>query len=219
MNKKRLFSLFISLALVFSSNFSIFANENVYTGLNNNISRKSISTLYSDDSYYNKFKDIGFSDEEILELYENEANRLGISLKLPDNLSRKYNIESVDLETYNRHSSISFYSTTTEKPVNHSITINFTDLAYELGLPGGVAATEYLTRKGIEGAVKKSIVRKIVSSAGFQALAAATTIAAVILGGISYFTKGVVIDYTTVYSCDDYDGCKDVVVDMSHRFF
>lgn len=219
MNKKRLFSLFISLALVFSSNFSIFANENVYTGLNNNISRKSISTLYSDDSYYNKFKDIGFSDEEILELYENEANRLGISLKLPDNLSRKYNIESVDLETYNRHSSISFYSTTTEKPVNHSITINFTDLAYELGLPGGVAATEYLTRKGIEGAVKKSIVRKIVSSAGFQALAAATTIAAVILGEISYFTKGVVIDYTTVYSCDDYDGCKDVVVDMSHRFF
>ena len=188
MNKKRLFSLFISLALVFSSNFSIFANENIYTGLNNNISRKSISTLYSDDSYYNKFKDIGFSDEEILELYENEANRLGISLKLPDNLSRKYNIESVDLETYNRHSSISFYSTTTEKPVNHSITINFADLAYELGLPGGVAATEYLTRKGIEGAVKKSIVRKIVSSAGFQA-------------------------------CDDYDGCKDVVVDMSHRFF
>lgn|GEM_PF-3983523 len=123
------------------------------------------------------------------------------------------------METYNRHSSISFYSTTTEKPVNHSITINFADLAYELGLPGGVAATEYLTRKGIEGAVKKSIVRKIVSSAGFQALAAATTIAAVILGGISYFTKGVVIDYTTVYSCDDYDGCKDVVVDMSHRFF
>lgn len=123
------------------------------------------------------------------------------------------------METYNRHSSISIYSTTTEEPVNHSITINFADLAHELGFPGVVTVGELLTRKGVEGAVEKSIVRKIVSKAGFQAVAAATTIAAAILGGVSYFTKGVVINYTTVYACDDYDGCKNVIIDMSHRFF
>lgn len=210
MNKKIL-SFVCALIITVASGFSlgVSASENSMQLQNKFLNINS----YAGQFYYDQFKDIGFTDEEILELYKNEADRLGIELKLPSEIVEKFNIEIVKPDSYTP------FATTIEDPVRHSLTINFNDLAYELGMPGGAAAAEYLTRKEMESVVKKSIVREIITSAGFQAFAAATTIAALILGGISYLTKGVVIDYTTVHACDDYDGCKDVITDMSHRFF
>ncbi len=57
----------------------------------------SIGTFldYSSDKYYNELKSIGFTEQEMLDLYKQESSRLGIEITLPKKLEEEVNVEKV----------------------------------------------------------------------------------------------------------------------------
>lgn len=45
------------------------------------------------------FEDLGYSDKEIVELYQNDSNSLQVTIKLPEKLFKRTGIQCVKLET------------------------------------------------------------------------------------------------------------------------
>lgn len=157
-------------------NSSVFAMNTVQSSFLN-------EDTYSSDELYKGLIDIGFSDEEIMFLYQRESNQTGISFKLPKALTVKTKVSYVFPES---GSSIiikpsKFPSNPREGDVHEeSIDINFDSIARALGWTGGGTGLAYILAHGSKRAVAKAIV----ASTGLGVFSAALSIAGLIFSRV-----------------------------------
>lgn len=204
-NEKKMLSLMLVFTMVFgvlSPNLVLANKHNVSESTN------SIESMYSDDAYYKQLKEIEFTSEEILELYQNEANKTQVNLKLPEELAKEVNETHVyfdenyaDIKT--NSAIIETYAYYDGEIRNSSYSFNIAQIARYFGWTGAGTATAFL----INNVTKTKFTQYIVSSVGLGTLFAIVSIAGVIFGEIANRYGDGFTTYTEeMYQYDTWEG-------------
>ncbi|WP_129595757.1 hypothetical protein [Anaerophilus nitritogenes] len=170
-----------------------FAMNNVHNAFLN-------KDTYSSNELYKGLRDIGFSDAEIMNLYQKEADQTGQAFKVPKALAKKTNISSVSPKSRSMMAKTSgFPSNPREGDVHsESYKINFNSIARTLGWTGGGTGVAYL----VANCSKQAVARAIISSTSLGIFSAALSVAGLIFSEASRYHEGmtVTIKYHYIYS-------------------
>lgn len=216
---RKFLPIFLSFVLLFTNFFGMetFAVSN---SLETQINNPNFNS-YSSNIFYDKLQEIGFNDEEILELYQNESDRIGLDLKLPSELSENLGITFVETKNPNRYSAMYLLRGTTTDSKSYSVSLDFAEISRNLGWVGGVSAVTFITEQAGKKAFAKVFAQEAIKKLGIAIawVGAIASISGVIFGEMSRHNNGVTVNFTLVTACDDYDGCKDILTDTSHYFW
>lgn len=215
---KRKISILLTLTMFLLSATSSFAtSHSTEISLYENDYKAFDSMAYSNETIYNQLVDIGFTDVEMLGLYQKESNEIGIELKLPEKLIEATGIEYVSPEEVNISYSNNIVSYANTGDVRYrSYDINFDRIARSLGWTGGGTGAAFI----IAHVSKNEFAKAIVSSVGLGWVSAIVSVAGVIFSELARYNEGVTITTTSRYAYDEYEGFgKWYLVDADFDFW
>lgn len=172
---------------------------------------------YSDDKTYSQLIEIGFTNQEILDLYQRESNVTGIKLKLPDKLKQIMNIDFVTPDVSERIHYEDFILYANNGDIRYqNYSINFDRIARNLGWAGGGTGAAFI----IANVSKNQFARAVVSSVGLGWVSAIVSVAGAIFTGLATYNNGVTITTKSRYAYDEYEGFgKWYLVEASYYFW
>lgn len=214
-NTKRTISFMLSVLILFllCADTTVLANER--QEVPDYQSMIISEETYSSDEVYLELQNIGFTDDEILDLYQKESNKTKQDLKLPNLL---YEITGKSY-VYSKSTGIELFAFPKKPRIGEWHTehynINFNTVARKMGWAGGGTGIAYILAKGSKTALAKAIV----SSSGLGSFSSAVSIASVIFGEASRYHNGttVSVEYLYTYNNDYY--LTWVVGPISCRFW
>ena len=169
---------------------------------------------YKSNELYNTLVDVGFSDEEIIELYQREADKTGIDFKLPEVLQNKVHITKVVSQNKSAKT-IMLYANNGDTR-HRTISVNFNDVARYCGWPGGGTSAAFI----IGNVTKSEFIKAVIANAGLQWVAAVTTVVGIAFGYISKYHEGIDLYLTETYYYDEYELMgKWTLVDADYRLW
>ncbi|BAK97996.1 hypothetical protein OBV_07980 [Oscillibacter valericigenes Sjm18-20] len=199
----------VSLMLVFVMILSLSVNASAVPN-DTNVSMEP----YDSETLYNQLAQIGFTNDEMLELYRREANKTGVDIHLPDKLAESAGVEYVYSCSSGEMALLAAYK---EGDVRYQdYTINFDDIARVCGWTGGGTGVAFI----IAQVSKKEFIKAVVSSVGLGWVSAITSVAGVVFSELSRYNTGCTFTVKSVYRYDEDEGfAKWYMVDASHVFF
>lgn len=207
--KRKYSSLLLVMLLVFNVCSVAYAN-----GFNSEENKFINASTYNDDKLYFQLRSIGFSDEEIVELYQKESDKTGINFELPNALKETTNLNNVISNQTNTQALLLRANTGDVR--NRTISINFADIARYCGQTGGGSGAAFI----IGQVTKNQFIKAFVATAGLGWVTAVISIAGVIFGELSINNQGVTLYLQERYAYDEYEGFgKWYMVDISHRIW
>ncbi|MDO5027870.1 MAG: hypothetical protein Q4E36_01275 [Bacillota bacterium] len=213
--KKRFLSIFIAINIIIAAFNPVLISAYYKTN--------SYSSVYSYDSYYEKLKEFDFTIEEMIALYQKEANQMGIDLKLPEKLAEASGITQVfhmkEFTNTNKENNRIFTTYSYDGQIRYlTYTFDFDELARYFGWIGGISAVAFIKNRVSEDALAKYIVTNM----GLGTLFAVVNIASLILSGLSAsdILHGFKIYTKQRYQYDEYEGFgKWYLLEISHKFY
>ncbi|WP_027624910.1 hypothetical protein [Clostridium lundense] len=168
-------------------------------------SKESFKNCFSSDTYYDKLIELGFTENEMYDLYLKESEKLGTPLKLPNKLSENIQKDYASSMNLNRRSSRAYNKSPFPpnpqigKTYDLTLTVTISDLAFALGVPAGSAGTIALMSKG-------EVAKALVKILGLGTVGAVMGAAGFIIGGIATFAHnyGVQWKQTWYYGEDNH---------------
>lgn len=169
---------------------------------------------YKSNELYFQLVEVGFSDEEIIELYQREADNTGIDFKLPEILQKKTNISKV-ISQNTSPKAMMLYANNGD--VRHrTISINFDKIARYCGWAGYGSSTLFL----INQVTKDQFTKALLASSGLGWVAAMIDVAGFIFSDLAADYEGVDLYITERYQYDEYEGFgKWYLIDADYRFW
>lgn len=169
---------------------------------------------YDSETLYNQLVEIGFTDDEMLELYQREADKTGVDIHLPDKLAESAGVEYVYSCSRGERALL---TTPQSGDVKYDYyTINFDTIARACGWTGGGTAVAFI----ISQVTKNAFIKAVVASVGLGWVSAIASIAGVIFGELSREHTGCIITVKSVYQYDEYEAvAKWYMIDISYDFF
>ena len=172
---------------------------------------------YDSDWMYDTLASVGFTNEEMLELYQREADETGVSIHLPDALAAAVGVDSVFCRTNNGQLG-TYASTPSDGDVRQdTYVIDFDDVADALGRVGNVAdAASYI----ITHSTLATFTQAMIVAGGLDAVSTIITVIGLIYDTIDPAYEGVTITTTSVYYYDQYEGFgKWYLTDATYQFW
>lgn len=129
---------------------------------------------------------MGFTEQEMLDLYKQESSRLGIEITLPKELKEKLNVEkAVPILAYRTSNDIMSISlTSTGEYVTKDFSVDMVSVARAIGYPSGTAGvTDYLLKRSAP-----EIAKGIVKTVGLGSTGIALGLAGWVLQELSGWT-------------------------------
>lgn len=169
---------------------------------------------YKSNEMYYTLVDVGFSDEEIVELYQKEADKFGINFKLPEALKEKTKIDKVI--TTNKNPQALMLRTNNGDKRHRTISINFNDVARYCGWSGKGSSALFV----INQVTKSQFTKALISSAGLGWTVAISDLAGLIFSKLAKDHSGVDLYLTEVYWYDEYERMgKWNLIDADYRLW
>lgn len=188
-------------------------NNNEIKSANNIITEST----YADDALYLKLRDLGFTEMEILDLYQKESNRYGMPFSLPSLLAKQVDQTKVFPSKVDHFSNDFQLLREKDGDVRHfSVNVNFRQVANYLGYTGtGLSVIEFIKAKGVN-----AFTKGLISSAGLSFVSILVAIAGQIFGALSNSMTGVVLYLKQRYAYDPYELMgKWYLVDASFQLY
>lgn len=206
--KKRF--LCILLGFVFLTNIVTIS----YAKDNRDENRFLNENSYTSNELYDTLVDVGFTDDEILELYQKEADKTGISFNLPENLKEKLNVTKVITNNTNpQRMMLRSYDGETR---HRTISINFDKVAEYCGWSGHGSSALFI----INQVTKSQFTKALIASSGLGWAIAIVDIAGFIFSKLAKYHTGVDLYLTERYQYDQYEGYgKWYLIDADYRFW
>lgn len=173
------------------------------------------SESYDSDWMYNQLKELGFTNDEMLELYQREANQTGIDIHLPSRLAEATGVEYVYSFSDGRVNS--YAATPSDGAVKEDIyNINFNTIARACGWTGAGTGTAFI----IAQVTKQQFIKALVSSVGLGWVSAIVTIGGLIFSELAQHNSGCTIIVKSTYQYDEYEGFgKWYMVDITYELW
>ncbi|WP_273497466.1 hypothetical protein [Peptoniphilus rhinitidis] len=169
---------------------------------------------YKSNELYNTLVDVGFSDEEIIELYQREADKTGISFNLPENLKEKLNVTKVI--TNNTNPQMMLLRSYDGEIRHRTISINFDKIARYCGWSGHGSSALFI----INEVTKSQFTKALITSSGLGWAVAIVDVAGIIFSSLAKDHTGVDLYLTERYQYDEYEGFgKWYLVDADYKFW
>lgn len=169
---------------------------------------------YKSNELYFQLVEVGFSDEEIIELYQKEADSSGIDFKLPEILQSKTNISKVVSQNTSPKTMMLYANNGDTR--HRTISVNFNDVARYCGWPGGGTSAAFI----IGNVTKSEFIKAVIANTGLQWVAAVTTVVGIAFGYISRYHEGIDLYLTETYYYDEYELMgKWTLVDADYRLW
>lgn len=162
---------------------------------------------YSSEDFYNQLKDLGFTNEEMLDLYQKEADKLGIELKLPEKLYEFSNINSVKPVLNSRYTALREFPSNPRKKQSYTAvcTVDFNEICKYLGYSGATGAVWIVGH-----CTKQQVAKAIIATNGFMWVTAATALAGAVFTALAQSHNGFKAKVTWHYT-ENNDGYLDWV--------
>ena len=202
----------MAFVMVFSLSTKTYAISNNMVHVN--VSEIS-SEPYDSDWMYNRLEELGFTSNEILELYQREANQIGIDIHLPEKLAEVVGLDYVHSIS---NDSAEYYATSPENgDVKYdTCTINFDTIARACGWTGGGTGAAYI----IAEVTKDAFLKALVKSAGLGWVSAISSVGGVIFSELARHHTGCTITTKSIYQYDEYEGFgKWYMVDITYELW
>lgn len=173
--------------------------------------------MFASNDLYLKLCELGFSEDEILLLYQNEANRLGTSLLLPSQFTQK--VAKTVVFPSKGQLSLNNYDLLRVKDGDKrhfTVSVNFRKVADFLGYTGtGMSIVAFLKAKG-----ERAFTKALISTAGLSFVSIVISVAGEVFGLLSTRWTGVTFYLTQSYAYDPYELMgKWYLVDASYRLY
>lgn len=157
---------------------------------------------YDSEWMYNTLSEIGFTDDEMFELYQKEADKTGVNIHLPDRLA---NAIGVDYAYTHFNRVVPYASTPQDGDVRYdSYDVNFEAIAKICGWTGKGLAVSFIVGQ----VTKDAFIKAVIGSTGLGWVGAATTL----IGGLFDWlmdhtdSTGCTITVKYAYQYDPYEG-------------
>ena len=211
----------LTLISTISPLYYSYANE-INTDFSVDSEINSIGTFldYSSDKYYNELKAIGFTEQEMLDLYKQESSRLGIEITLPKKLEEEVNVEKVvPILAYRSPNNIMPRSlNSTGEYVTKDFSVDMISIARAIGYPSGMAGvTDFLLKHSA-----KELAKGIVKTVGLGSVGVALGLASWVLQELSAFTginPTLHFTQTLYYGEDNHGGVSWTPGPISNPYF
>lgn len=169
---------------------------------------------YKSNELYFQLVEVGFSDEEIIELYQREADNSGIDFKLPEILQNKTNISKVVSQNTGLKTMMLYAN---NGDVRHrTISINFDKIARYCGWAGNGSSALFI----INQVTKDQFTKALIASSGLGWAFIMVKVAETIFSSLAKSHTGVDLYITERYQYDEYEGFgKWYLVDADYRFW
>lgn len=169
---------------------------------------------YKSNELYFQLVEVGFSDEEIIELYQKEADSSGIDFKLPEILQSKTNIIKVVSQNTSPKTMMLYAN---NGDVRHrTISINFDKIAKYCGWAGHGSSALFIMNE----VTKSQFTKALITSSGLGWAVAIVDVAGIIFSSLAKDYSGVDLYLTERYQYDEYEGFgKWYLVDADYKFW
>lgn len=169
---------------------------------------------YKSNELYFQLVEVGFSDEEIIELYQKEADSSGIDFKLPEILQSKTNISKVVSQNTSPKTMMLYAN---NGDVRHrTISINFDKIAKYCGWAGHGSSALFIVNE----VTKSQFTKALITSSGLGWAVAIVDVAGIIFSSLAKDYSGVDLYLTERYQYDEYEGFgKWYLVDADYKFW
>ena len=197
-----------SLVLAFVLVFSMSANAFAASAANQTSQRFQVDMdeieihSYDSDWMYDTLREIGFTDEEMFELYQREADESGVDIRLPSALAIAMGTEYAYTAFPGK---IVLYAEPQDGDVKYdSFDIDFEAIAKACGWVGKGSAVAFI----VSQVTKDAFIKAIVNSTGLGWVSAITTLAGGLFDWLMTHTDstGCTITVKYVYQYDPYEG-------------
>lgn len=169
---------------------------------------------YKSNELYFQLVEVGFSDEEIIELYQREADNSGIDFKLPEILQNKTNISKVVSQNTSPKTMMLYAN---NGDVRHrTISINFDKIARYCGWAGHGPSALFI----INQVTKAQFTKALIASSGLGWAFIMVDVAETIFSLLAKYHTGVDLYISERYQYDEYEGFgKWYLIDADYRFW
>lgn len=169
---------------------------------------------YKSNELYFQLVEVGFSDEEIIELYQKEADSSGIDFKLPEILQSKTNISKVVSQNTNPKTMMLYANNGDTR--HRTISINFDKIAKYCGWTGRGSSALFI----INQVTKDQFTKALIASSGLGWAFIMVEVAEFIFSSLAKHHTGVDLYITERYQYDEYEGFgKWYLIDADYRFW
>lgn len=208
---KKLVSFVLAITMMFSLSAKAIAisSESVI-----DVPSYSVTDIpYDSDQMYNELKKLGFTDSEMLELYEREADKTGVTIRLPRKLADAVKMEYIEPQA----GSVITYAEPTDGDVRYNTyKVSFNDIARACGWTGGGTGVAFI----IAQVSQQAFLKALVASVGLGWVSAIVSVGGVIFSELALVHSGCTITTKSMYTYDQYEGFgKWYLVDATYKLW
>lgn len=185
----------VSPSIAFAKSESPKEDSKITSNITN--SKGDFANTYSSDYYYDELAKIGFTEDEMYDLYVKESEKLSTPLKLPKKLSESIKKDYAQPTLVPKNLNIMSYSGSSKSPFppNPEIgkvypitfTVTVSDLAFALGIPGSGAVLVQALSLKTQTEIAQALIRILgLGSVGIVMAAAGVILSTAAQAGYNY---------------------------------